>query len=324
MAVHPIREQDRHRTDVGLPVITAPIFVGGVPRSGTTVVGKRLLGRHPSIACTVPAEMWFLTDTGGLCDVVGAVQNPKVRLRLRAAALRRGHLNPLAAFDDRMNGFWYSRPWWRDGRDKGLCQSVGREELRSALAAFRSAFRDDPVAAGRVLAADLIDPSVRRRGKSRWVDTTPANAARIDDLYRIFPDLKLVHMVRDGRDVAASIVSRGWGTDSFDRALRQWYAGMRANYAAIARIPLERFHTVRLEELLGPGGPQRYGALLRFLGIEDSPKMRHYFHTQMSPEAGHVGRWRRDVSRADLARIDRTYEHMLARLERDGIPLPAG
>ncbi len=309
-------------TRTGLPVIAEPIFVGGVPRSGTTVVGKRLLGRHHKVACTIPAEMWFLTNTGGLCDVAAGVDDPRARIRARVNAIRRGKLTPLGAFEERMLTFWYERQWWKDGRAKGLGQSISRDDLTAALSAFRAHYGDQPVAASRVLAADIIDPSVRKRGKSRWVDTTPANAPRVDALYRVFPDLKLIHMVRDGRDVAASTVSRGWGTNEFDQALQQWRDGMLDNYRAILRIPLGRAHTVRLEELLGPEGPDHYQAMLNFLGLFDSPKMRSYFITNMNPGAGHVGRWRKDVRKSDVARIDRTYERMLESLDRAGVPVP--
>lgn len=323
MSVQQVRQQQDWTTRTGLPVLTEPIFVGGVPRSGTTVVGKRMLGRHHKIGCTIPAEMWFLTNTGGLVDMAAGEEDQRVRLRTRINAMRRGHLSSMGAFEDRMLGFWYKRPWWRDGRDKGLCQSVSRKDLVAALEAFHDRYPDDPVQASRLLAADIIDPSIRERGKSRWVDTTPANAPRIDALYRVFPDLLLVHMVRDGRDVAASIVSRGWGTDDFTRALQEWHDGMLANYRAILRIPLGRAHTVQLENLIGPDGLDYYERLLEFLGIYDSPKMRAYFVENMNPEEAHVGRWRSEVLHSDLLEIDRTYAKMLESLDAAGVPVPA-
>lgn len=322
MSVLEVLQQREWVTRSGLPVLQQPVFVGGVPRSGTTVVGRGLLGRHHRIACTKPAEMWFLTNTGGLVDMAAGRQNPDVMLRTRLNALRRGRLSRMGAFEQRMLGFWFKRPWWRDGRDKGLCESIERAELVDALADFAERYAEDPVAASRLLAADIIDPSVRERDKSQWVDTTPANAPRVEGLYKVFPDLRLVHVVRDGRDVAASTVSRGWGTDEFTKALQQWHDGLISNYRAMLRVPLERSHSVQLENLLGPQGLDYYEGILEFLGIYDSPKMRSFFVTQMSPEAGHVGRWRRDVRKADQERINRTYDKMLSSLEDAGVPVP--
>ena len=309
-------------TRSGLPVLVEPIFVGGVPRSGTTVVGKKLLGRQRRIACTKPAEMWFFTDTGGLCDVAARGSDSSGYRRAQVNALRRGSLSPLKAFEDRMQGFWYARPWWKDGRDKGLCESISRADLAAALTVFHERYDQDPVQAARLLAADIIDPSVRARGKSRWVDTTPANAKRIDDLYRIFPDLRLVNMIRDGRDVAASIVSRGWGTDDLMAALQQWRELMIANHQAIQRIPSEQVIDVRLEELASPEGRPIYRSLRQFLGVHSNKKMRRFYRRKVNHTKGHVGRWRSDLTSRQQRQIDDAYREMLVELGEMGMTVP--
>ncbi len=308
----------------GLPVLTDPIFIGGVPRSGTTVVGKRLLGRHKEVACTVPAEMWFLTDTGGVCDMAARGSNQRWYRKAQVNALRRKRLTPIAAFQERMQGFWYARPWWKDGRDKGLCESISRQDLAASLEIYRERDREDPIRAARLLVADIIDPQIRERGKIRWVDTTPANATRIDALYAVFPDLRLINMIRDGRDVAASIVSRGWGTDDYDRALLQWRDLMIRNHEAAQRIPADRVHHVRLEELVGESAESVYTDMLSFLGLSSTRKMKRFFLNRISPEAGHVGRWRSDVEPDELTRIDQKYAQMIRELGQRGVPLPAG
>ena len=309
-------------TQSGLPMLTDPVFIGGVPRSGTTVVGKKLLVRNSQIACTRPAEMWFLTDTGGLCDIATRGSGSGRYRRAQLNAIRRGAVSPLKAFEDRMQGFWYARPWWKDGRDKGLCESISREDLAAALTIFRERFQQDPVLAARLLAADIIDPSIRARGGSRWVDTTPANSKRVDDLIRIFPDLRLVNMIRDGRDVAASIVSRGWGTDDFMAALEQWRELMIANHQAIQRIPPEQVLDVRLEELAGPNGKPVFRSLRNFVGIPGNKKMRRFHRRKINLDKGHVGRWRSDLTASRQREIDGSYQEMLHELGALGVTLP--
>jgi Sulfotransferase family len=304
---------------VSEPIIGRPIFVGGVSRSGTTVVGKHLLGRHHDIACTIPAEMWFITNTGGVCDLVAAKQSLGASTRARANALRRGAASPMSAFRARMEGFWYRRDWWKDGRSKGLFQSVPEDRLAAALDDFEAAYRSDPTGAARQLIADIIDTTVRERGKRRWVDTTPDSARNVDALYRLYPDLRLVNMVRDGRDVAASIVGRDWGTDDYFTALDQWFRGMKEGHRAIHAVPAGSVLTIQLERLLSTERDQQYGRLLAFLEIDDSPKMRAFFDRRMNPEAGHVGRWRADTSGEVQARIDERYQEMTDRLDDMGV-----
>ncbi len=299
-----------------------PIFVGGMSRSGTTVVGKHMLNKHPTISVTRPAEMWFLTNTGGLCDLVDSAEAGGLSARLLFHAVRRGNLSPMAAFRKRMQGFWYAREWWKDGRNIGLGKAVTREQLDEALDRFELGFDADPREAGRQLASDIIDPTTLRRGKVRWVDTTPDSTYRIDTLHRMFPDLSLINMIRDGRDVAASVVSRGWGTDDIDKALRMWGDRMMAGHEAMGRIPAGQSITVQLEHLVGPDGSSDYDRILTHLQIEDAPKMRQFFDTEMTSDAAHEGRWRQDLSPAQQDRIDAEYERICDRLRVAGVQIP--
>lgn len=44
-----------------------------------------------------------------------------------------------------------------------------------------------------------------------WVDHTPANIRYAWTLLHLFPDAKMIHIIRDGRAVAASILPLDWG-----------------------------------------------------------------------------------------------------------------
>lgn len=311
---------------VDLPAVgqrlARPIFIGGMSRSGTTVMGKGLLNRHSTISVTRPAEMWFITNTGGLCDLVDSAEAKGFSARLALNTLRRGKVSPLHAFRERMSGFWYARDWWKDGRNIGLGKAVSREQLDEALDRFEGAFTDNPREAGRQLTADLIDPTTIRRGKQRWVDTTPDNVHRAEALHRMYPDLVVVNMIRDGRDVAASVVSRGWGTDDHGKALKQWGQRVLAGHRALQQLPGEQVITIQLEHLVGPEGEADYRRLLTVLGIEDEPKMRRFFDEEMTAEASNSGRWRRDLSDREQAAIDRQYEQICRRLVAAGVTVP--
>src|SRR3546814_2786506 len=61
---------------------------------------------------------------------------------------------------------------------------------------------------------DFVDAIFRcyadAQGKPRWGDKTPFYTPDIDIIRRVFPDAKLVHLVRDGRDVVLSQRSIEW------------------------------------------------------------------------------------------------------------------
>ena len=58
--------------------------------------------------------------------------------------------------------------------------------------------------------AAMIDAFANRyrtlRGKPRWAEKTPLNVLHFDWVMEHFPDVRLVHMIRDGRDVVCSAV----------------------------------------------------------------------------------------------------------------------
>lgn len=55
-----------------------------------------------------------------------------------------------------------------------------------------------------------------------WVDHTPANIRYGTTLLNLFPEAKMVHIVRDGRAVASSIMRLDWGPNTIIEAARWW------------------------------------------------------------------------------------------------------
>ena len=75
-----------------------------------------------------------------------------------------------------------------------------------------SAARD--VVLGARNAADflrrLMEAVCEAQGATHWADSTPEHGLYLDRLKEAMPDAKVIHVVRDGRDVAASLVKQGW------------------------------------------------------------------------------------------------------------------
>jgi len=55
---------------------------------------------------------------------------------------------------------------------------------------------------------DVVRWHQRYHGRPRFLSKTPRNALRLPFLHAIFPDARFIHLVRDGRAVAASILKR--------------------------------------------------------------------------------------------------------------------
>lgn len=104
--------------------------------------------------------------------------------------------------------------------------------------------------------ADLLEWLVGRYAGSRgmagsiWVDHTPENINYASTLLEIFPQARIVHIVRDGRGVAASILPLDWGPNTIVRAAPWWQAMVREGLALEALLPGDRIVRVRYEDLV--------------------------------------------------------------------------
>jgi hypothetical protein len=276
----------------------APVFCGGTGRSGTTVLA-RLVGAHPSYA-VIPVEARFHTDPQGLPDLLG------------------GRVD-LETFVHRMQRYWYHRSI-RGGETRGLFQFVDRELFEAALDVFAEEFPRQPHVAARSLIQRLFDPVAERAGALGWVEMTPPTVNAAPLLAELFPDMKLLHAVRDGRDVACSIRPLGWGPDTVDGAIRWWGEELTRAHRGIMGLPPSQVLTVPLHDLVLTAREATYQTLLDFLGLEDHPAMRHYFVASVTPQRAHIGRWREELSADERVLAVRTFREVMAELGANRVP----
>ncbi len=60
------------------------------------------------------------------------------------------------------------------------------------------------------------------KGKTSWGDKTPHYILDSDIIYRLFPDAKYLYIVRDGRDVALSLLKKLWGPNNVYACAEYW------------------------------------------------------------------------------------------------------
>ena len=282
------------------PSPAAPIFVGGTGRSGTSITGE-LIGSRADVAF-IPIELRFHVDAGGLSDLAaGNVTVDEFAQRLRRA--------------------WFQRPASAAG-PRGLVVIATRPQMRQALRRLRERHPDDPWDASARFMDEVIQPLCERTGASTWVEMTPPNAHRMDSLCRMFPRARIVHMIRDGRDVASSVAKRKWGPNDFDTALQWWAEHLVKIHEASTGADPDRVITVRLESLVGPRRDEEYDRLVDFLGRPRDGAMDAFFAQRMSDESSHRERWRNDLDEAEQRNVTAKYEEQLEWLEAQGVTIP--
>lgn len=211
-----------------------PVFIGGCDRSGTTLLGS-MLGAHSQCLC-VPESQFFM----GLLRQKGYPDSEKEACSL---------LDQIR--DDPRFIIW-----------------------ETDLGVFRSRV-SQPVE----LSAQMILFVVAEYGRSHakpeydyWIDHTPSNAKYIKTLLDLFPHGKFIHIVRDGRAVAASLLSLLWGPHSIDKAAYYWLRSLSPGLAAEISLGSDRAKRVKFEDLVRR--PEKtVTEICEFLGLTYEPMM---------------------------------------------------
>ena len=258
------------------------VFVGGTGRSGTSLL-RRMLNSNPDIG-SIPGETKCINDA---------------RFRLAPHwfnALPRAGRGPAV---DTLKDLWreqfycYAHPVKASVDDdlrRGLCLWLDREALEAELA------RLDRLAEARSLHetervwgdlyAALFDRGAEARGKRLWVEKTPKNSLFAEHLYSMLPGMRLINVVRDGRDVALSMQNVVWGEKDLVKALDWWAEELDATMRALDGLPESAVLTIRYEDLVSE--PDAVMAdIAGFLGVPPVYDLDIFVSS--------VGRWKSDM-----------------------------
>jgi hypothetical protein len=110
------------------------------------------------------------------------------------------------------------------------------------------------------------------QGKPRWGDKTPGYVSYLPQLLRMFPDAQFVHLLRDGREVVASLSEQAWGPKRPVIGALWWRRKVSAGRRAGHRLGADRYLELRLEDLIAD--PEtKVNEVCAFLGEEFEPDM---------------------------------------------------
>jgi hypothetical protein len=158
----------------------------------------------------------------------------------------------------------------------------------------------EAIVAGRpeyaTLVTRIFDLYGEAQGKRLVGDKTPGYVKEIDLLHRLWPRARFVHLVRDGRDVALSLLewSRAarnvgrlptWGDDPISTAAVWWRGMASRGIASLARLPRGLGCELRYEALIE--NPRREcERLCAFLDLEFDPSMLAFHQGKTRAEEG--------------------------------------
>lgn len=295
------------------PLSSNPILLGGENRSGTTLFSV-VLDSHPDLV--VGPELDF-------------VEPPNLGSHILEAC------ELLIAKDDRVLGPGTDTqdPFWYDGAHfVKQCERFGvsphllQRFVRQVAAECRSDLED---LVDRCRLIEVIGEYRRTEtGMSRWGIKLQRKITRVDEFAAIWPAAHFVHIIRDGRDVAAShLTTVRWGYQELTQAATGWLEVVSRPHLV---APPGRYLEIRYEDLVED--PRRtLGEVMGFLGLPWRDALLNHaafdhslFHKSWDHPAAEaaakplyrqqVGRYRQDLSAEQVSQFERIAAGQLARV----------
>jgi hypothetical protein len=153
----------------------------------------------------------------------------------------------------------------------------------------------------------LMETLERKESGARYiVERTPWHASHLPLIADVYPDARVVNIVRDGRAVARSLVSMPWGPETIEEAATEWRKAIDDTRGGQALFG-ERFLEVSYERLLEQPRPHTK-EIFDWLELDLSDgtwdKIILEAGAEFNVDPGSPGvrsdKWRSEVSDADL------------------------
>ena len=270
-----------------------PVFVVGVPRSGTTLL-RAMLNRHPRI---------------GLCDETYYFYYVNARRRA---------FGDLADLSNRRRLIASYSATTRVQR-LGLEQEALGRRLEAEGTSYEA------------FLASLLRFYAESKGKARAGEKTPHHAWFTETLFEWYPGAKILHLLRDPRDVCASLFNVPWGHRSARANGRLWVGLVEA---AERSRPRPGYLLIKYEDLVAE--PERQlGEICRFLGESFSPVMletepnaradRPWFERAQGRLSGdRVAKWKEQLTEDQVRLVEWAAGPLMERFGYQRVLSPAG
>jgi sulfotransferase family protein len=244
-------------------------FIVGVPRSGTTLL-RLMFDAHPELA--IPPETHFLPKLIRLC------QDAEEDEDARPAALEL---------------ITRHRRWPDFGLDadevRRRLAGTGRLRPGDAARAFYGAY-------------------AAKHGKTRWGEKTPQYLKSLKRIGTALPEAHFIHIIRDGRDVALSLLEVSWGPKTVEDAAVAWTTQIRRARRKARSVP--HYSEVRYEGLVADPEPV-VDRLCEFCDLRFDPVMLEYHRTATERMEGLARDLQLGGERGAIGASERARQHAL-------------
>lgn len=223
---------------------SGPIFIVGAPRSGTTMLQYRLRN-HPNISLPTGESHFFIPLYRNQENYDDLSRPENIRSVLQAM---------------------YDQS--REFLDTDL-HGLKFDIERLALELHAEGRHTMPA-----IISGIFEKNARGEGKKRWGDKTPYYVMHLPKLLEWFPDAQIVHLIRDGRDVALSLFGRQHDFSVYNAyfAAEYWESYVEKGRALGRQLAPHQYLELRYEDFLAqPEDSMK--VICSFLGEEYSASL---------------------------------------------------
>jgi hypothetical protein len=200
-----------------------PVFIVGAPRSGTTLL-QYMLRSHPALSLPTGESHFFIPLYRNVAQYGDLSQPDNVRRVLQAMETQSAEF-----LHTDLHGLKFDL-------ESLACEFVaeGRNTMRDII-------------------TGLFEKNAAGEGKPRWGDKTPYYVLHIPKLLEWWPDAQIIHIVRDGRDVALSMFARrhDFGAYNTYHAAKLWEQYVETGRTLGQAAPKGQYLELRYEDMLG-------------------------------------------------------------------------
>jgi len=253
-----------------------PIFILGCERSGTTML-RLILHSHTNIA--IPPQTKYIKKVY------------KRRLFFGNLSKQKNKNNIIKWFYDNHNK-----------KTKIIDLGLNPNDIKSEMTKSGNSL-------GAILST-IFQLYSSQQNKSRWGDKHPYYIKYLDQLFKLFPDAQVIHIIRDGRDAVASLKSMPWWKNNSIYSMLNWQEAISNGKRAMLKYSSNQFIEIRYEDII-EDHEKNIKILCDFLEEDFSPKMLEFhkiadtavpnykmdWHsdTKQQMNSKKIGRWQKDL-----------------------------
>ncbi|MFB6357032.1 MAG: sulfotransferase [bacterium] len=283
-----------------------PMFVGGSARSGTNMIVD-MIGIHPWISPVY--ETNFVLKLIEVLHIKDDLDHEDVLREFDSFAYKWSKPLPKIP-DSKPDHEHYVHGEHHINFDTETFRDITAEFLQDSKGGFSKKRIRDYI-------RGVFDYHASKDDKPYWVNKVPRYVNHPDVLLNWFPDMKFIHMVRDGRDSIVSMRKRDCYPDDIERLSRRW-GGAVSSGIRFGKRHSEHYIEVKYEELVTSPEETLKDVLQKLCGETTDKEVSDWvgliIEQAVDPDPSRIGNGQKELTESELNTFEEIAGHIMDHL----------